>query len=425
MKNHLEFLRQRKEKEQKKTETHIQCDSREEGEVNSKQKSDEVWHAISQLKEQLLKLSELVSGKTGTKTNNSDYEPSKRELLITSSNTENMSKVNNKGNIEKITYYFLVIDKDENEKELNKINKALELKSTISKLQRENARLNDQVPFLKQENLDLHQKLKDMNRERNCTYQCSESKSQGQKAMPDKPKPKRINNQDRTISKQNKSPIQPSFSKLQNQPQSQSSVPLKSKTRQLEKKASGQIERHVNGGDKHQYSGRAKETVIIAGDSMIRGQKGWMMSRSKTVNCKAFSGATCDDMEHYLNPILSRKPDHLILHIGTNDLHDSSPTEVVNKIKKLTDKITGSGINCFISSLIIRNDSEHLNQKVQSVNTLLSKLVSDKVHLITHDNITNSHLNRGGLHLSTRGDGALAHNFIQVIRNLSTTPQHI
>ena len=60
-----------KRKRTKKPETHIQCDSREEGEVNAKQKSGEVWHAISQLKEQLLKLSELVSGKTGTKTNNS------------------------------------------------------------------------------------------------------------------------------------------------------------------------------------------------------------------------------------------------------------------------------------------------------------------------------------------------------------------
>ena len=105
---------------------------------------------------------------------------------------------------------------------------------------------------------------------------------------------------------------------------------------------------------------------------MFRGQKGWMMSRSKNVKGKAFSGATCDNMEHYLNPILSRKLDHFILHIGTNDLRDSSPTEVVNKIKKLTDKITGRGINCFISSLIIRNDRDHLNQKVQSVNTLLS-----------------------------------------------------
>ena len=154
MKNHLQFLRQRKDKEQKKPETHIQCDRREEGEVNSKKKSGEVWHAIWQLKEQLLELSELVSRKTGTKTNNSEYEPSKRGLLITSSNTENMSKVNNKGYIEKITYYFPVIDKDENEKELNKINQALELKSTISKLWKENARLNDQVRFLKQENVD-------------------------------------------------------------------------------------------------------------------------------------------------------------------------------------------------------------------------------------------------------------------------------
>ena len=47
----------------------------------------------------------------------------------------------------------------------------------------------------------------------------------------------------------------------------------------------------------------------------------------------------------------------------------------------MSDKMTGSGINCFISSLIIRNDSDQLNQKVQLVNTLLSKLVSDKVHL--------------------------------------------
>ena len=329
-----------------------------------------------------------------------------------------MSKVNNKGNIKKITYNFPVIDKDENEKELNKISRALELKSTISKLQKENARLNDQARFLKQENVDLHQKLKAMNREINCTYQDSESKSQGQKAMPDKPKPKQINNQDQTKSKQNKSPTQPSFNKPQNQLQSQSSVPLKPKTRQLGKKVSGHIEKQANGGDKHQHSGRAKETVIIAGDSMIRGQKGWMMSRSKNINCNAHSEATCDDMEHYLNPILSRKPDHIILHVGTNDLRDSTPTDVVDKIKKLTDKITGGGINCFISSLIIRNDSDQLNQKVQSVNTLLSELVSDKVHLVTHDNITNSHLN-------TRGDGALAHNFIEVIRNLSTTPRYI
>ena len=40
-----------------------------------------------------------------------------------------------------------------------------------------------------------------MNRERNSTYQDSESKSQGQKVMPDKPKPKRIINQSGSVNK--------------------------------------------------------------------------------------------------------------------------------------------------------------------------------------------------------------------------------
>ena len=93
-------------KENKKPETHVQCNSREEGKVNSGKKSGEVWHGISELKEQLLKLSELVSGKPGTKTDNSDDEPSKRELLITSSNTEN---VNNKRNIEKRSHFTFLL----------------------------------------------------------------------------------------------------------------------------------------------------------------------------------------------------------------------------------------------------------------------------------------------------------------------------
>ena len=68
-----------------------------------------------------------------------------------------------------------------------------------------------------------------------------------------------------------------------------------------------------------------KETVVIAGDSILKGQKGWLMSRQKNVQCKAFSGSTCSDMDHYLNPITSRKPDYLFLHVGTNDLPNYSP----------------------------------------------------------------------------------------------------
>ena len=45
-------------------------------------------------------------------------------------------------------------------------------------------------------------------------------------------------------------------------------------------------------------------------------------------------------------------------------------------------------------------------------------LESEKINLITHENISRSHLNWGGLHLNKRGDAALAHNFIETIRNV-------
>ena len=77
-------------------------------------------------------------------------------------------------------------------------------------------------------------------------------------------------------------------------------------------------------------------------------------------------------------------------------------------------------INCYVSSLILRTDNEHLNDKLNLVNKRLKALlVKEKINLITHNNITDLHLNRGGLHLNKRGDAALAYNFIETIRNLN------
>ena len=112
-----------------------------------------------------------------------------------------------------------------------------------------------------------------------------------------------------------------------------------------------------------------KETVLIAGNSILKGQKGWLMSRQKTVQYKAFSGSTCSDMDHYLNPIISRKPDYLFLHVGTNDLPNYSPDEVANMIRNLAIKVRNNNINCHVSSLIMREDKPDLNEKVEMVNS--------------------------------------------------------
>lgn len=51
----------------------------------------------------------------------------------------------------------------------------------------------------------------------------------------------------------------------------------------------------------------------------------------------SFPGATTTDMEHYLQPSLATKPKAIILHVGTNDLKDSSSAR--NVAEKIVDHL--------------------------------------------------------------------------------------
>ena len=63
--------------------------------------------------------------------------------------------------------------------------------------------------------------------------------------------------------------------------------------------------------------------------------------------------------------------------------------------------------------------SDQLRHKVIKVNKLLKTvLVELDAQFIEHNNINEYHLNKSGLHLSARGDAALARNLIQFIKNL-------
>ena len=65
-------------------------------------------------------------------------------------------------------------------------------------------------------------------------------------------------------------------------------------------------------------------TCVIIGDSMVAGIDERKMSSKHLIKVRSFPGATCSDMYHYLVPILERKPDHVILHVGA--------TEIVGKL---------------------------------------------------------------------------------------------
>ena len=64
-------------------------------------------------------------------------------------------------------------------------------------------------------------------------------------------------------------------------------------------------------------------------------------------------------------------------------------------------------VECSVSAVPKRSDE--LKHKVIKVNKLLKPaLVELDVQFIEHDNINKYHLNKSGLHLSARGDAALA-----------------
>ena len=61
-------------------------------------------------------------------------------------------------------------------------------------------------------------------------------------------------------------------------------------------------------------------------------------------------------MEDFFTSIIRRKPNEIILHVGTNNLQNDSPGMIENNILKLAQKIENHGICGTISLITFRND---------------------------------------------------------------------
>ena len=63
--------------------------------------------------------------------------------------------------------------------------------------------------------------------------------------------------------------------------------------------------------------------IYILGDSMIKNLRGWEISKklkNANVYVKHFAGAKVRCMKDHIKPSLREKPNHIVLHVGTNDL---------------------------------------------------------------------------------------------------------
>ena len=121
---------------------------------------------------------------------------------------------------------------------------------------------------------------------------------------------------------------------------------------------------------------------------------------------KAFSGATVEDMEDFIKPITRKSPNKVILHVGTNDLKNSTPKVIADSILNLTTQIKEDSPNTMVgvSALLDRNDCPKLATKVKQVNLILDNYCQvNKIPFLRNANINTSHLNRRGLHSNKLG----------------------
>ena len=151
------------------------------------------------------------------------------------------------------------------------------------------------------------------------------------------------------------------------------------------------------------------------GDSIIKYVEGWEISNSsERVTVKSFSGATVDDVKDFIKPILRKKPEKLILHIGTNDLRNTDPQAVADSVSNLVQSINHQcpDTKVMVSEIVTRKDVNGIADTVRQTNSIIESLcrVNGWV-FIANSNINDSHLNSRGLHLNSSGSLLLQNNF--------------
>ena len=121
---------------------------------------------------------------------------------------------------------------------------------------------------------------------------------------------------------------------------------------------------------------------------------------------RAFSGSKINNMSSYIDPLLKKEPDYILLHVFTNDAPYKSLefTEVLRLKSCIKNALPG--VIVILSQPTMRID----NAKVAP--SICDKLDNLNIYVLDNSNINENYLGRKGLHLNGRGTGRLAMNIM-------------
>ena len=167
-----------------------------------------------------------------------------------------------------------------------------------------------------------------------------------------------------------------------------------------------------------------KKAIYIKGDSIIKELKGYELEKFikywKKVKIRSHPSGEISCLNDHIQPILrSHDAEHVVLHIGTNDLkYEKTPVQICHEIIDLATKVRDKNIKVSISGIVQRNDG--LNEKVLLANDVLKKICeSVDIEYINNVNIRpDVHLNGSNLHLNKKGNNILTSNIRSFLTKL-------
>ena len=167
--------------------------------------------------------------------------------------------------------------------------------------------------------------------------------------------------------------------------------------------------------DVHQWP---RGTVAIIVDSVVSVfKKEFLLNKKHQVKVRCCRGATVEDMFDYVKPILKRKPDYVVLHVGTNNAKDMTSRNILDKLLQLKTTVLDSDKKCkvILSQPMTRVDDGKAGFTISKLNDLLEEM---DIPIVKNRNITVGHLGSKGLHLNPCGIARFAMNLKATIRKL-------
>ena len=125
------------------------------------------------------------------------------------------------------------------------------------------------------------------------------------------------------------------------------------------------------------------------GDLILSGLREFKTSKQKTIKLRTFPGATIGDIKFFIISHLRKKPDKIVLHVGTSDASHATPKEMFSDIKNLKSFIKkyAPESKIIISMPVLRFDKTNAN----GINKRYIELLKEaKLDYIFNDNIRDS-----------------------------------